>query len=173
MSETIERVTTSAAERDALAVWNAEQQTFDDYRVGDKIKSLRRTLTHGEAAQFNTFVLDIHPLSADAPYSRGQQFGRRLVAGGMTFCVGMGLVQTNNRNLFSYGYDRIRFIAPVFSDDTIYTIRTVKEKSRRKDGSRLIRFAYEVFKVDDEGDKLAMYCEHLCFVVDHTAASGR
>lgn len=167
MTESIEKVSTSAEERAAIPVWNAERQTYEEYRVGDKIKSLRRTLTHGEAAQFNTFVLDIHPLSADAPYSREQQFGRRLVAGGMTFCVGMGLVQTNNRNLFSYGYDRIRFIAPVFSDDTIYTVRTVKAKSLRKDGSRLIRFAYEIFKVDEGGDKLAIYCEHLCFVVDH------
>ena len=34
----------------------------------------------------------------------------------------------NNIHTFSYGYDKLRFIKPVFIGDTIYTIRTNLEK---------------------------------------------
>lgn len=75
--------------------------------------------------QFNALVLDMHPYVADEPFAREQGiFGRRLVAGAMVFSVGLGLVATNCRNAFSYGYDRLRFIGPVFIGDTLYTIKT-------------------------------------------------
>ena len=51
-------------------------------------------------------------------------FGRRLVAGAFVFSAGLGLVATNCVNAFSYGYDKLRFIKPVFIGDTIYSIRT-------------------------------------------------
>jgi len=49
----------------------------------------------------------------------------------MVFSVGLGLVATNCKNAFSYGYDRLRFIAPVFHRDTLYTIKTDMDKGRR------------------------------------------
>ena len=55
-------------------------------------------------------------------------FNKRLVAGAMVFSYGLGLVATNCVNSFSYGYDKLRFIKPVFIGDTIYTIRTNMEK---------------------------------------------
>ena len=48
----------------------------------------------------------------------------------MVFSYGLGLVATNCVNSFSYGYDRLRFIKPVFIGDTIYTIRTNMEKTK-------------------------------------------
>jgi acyl dehydratase len=107
---------------------------------------------------FNNLVLDMHPYVADEPFARGGLFGRRLVAGAMVFSVGLGLVATNCKNAFSYGYDRLRFIAPVFIGDTIYTIKTDMEKGPKNDSMGLYRAAYEVFK--DEGT-LVLYCEHL------------
>jgi acyl dehydratase len=61
-------------------------------------------------------------------------------------------------NAFSYGYDRLRFIKPVFIGDTIYTIRTNLDKRPRYQDLGLIRASYEVFK--NEGE-LVLYCEHL------------
>jgi acyl dehydratase len=51
-----------------------------------------------------------------------------LVAGAFVFSVGLGLVATNCVNAFSYGYDKLRFIKPVFIGDTIYTIKTDLDK---------------------------------------------
>lgn len=109
--------------------------------------------------QFNALVLDMHPYVADEPFAREQGiFGRRLVAGAMVFSVGLGLVATNCRNAFSYGYDRLRFIGPVFIGDTLYTIKTDLAKGPKNEQMGLCRSSYEVFKNDGE---LVLYCEHL------------
>ena len=58
-------------------------------------------------------------------------FGKRLVAGAFVFSAGLGLVATNCINAFSYGYDKLRFIKPVFIGDTIYSIRIQPRQERR------------------------------------------
>lgn len=74
------------------------------------------------------------------------------------FSAGLGLVATNCVNAFSYGYDKLRFIKPVFIGDTIYTIKTDLEKSPKYPDMGLYRTSYEIFKNDGE---LVLYCEHI------------
>ncbi len=142
-----------------IRIWNAEDWYWEDIVPGTQIRSLSRTLSEGESMQFNALVLDMHPYVADEPFAREQGiFGRRLVAGAMVFSVGLGLVATNCRNAFSYGYDRLRFIGPVFIGDTLYTIKTDLAKGPKNEQMGLCRSSYEVFKNDGE---LVLYCEHL------------
>lgn len=142
-----------------IPVWNAENWLYEDWEVGQKIRSLRRTISEGESHQFNTLVLDIHPYVQDQTFAEHEGiFGRRLVAGAFVFSAGLGLVATNCVNAFSYGYDRLRFIKPVFIGDTIYSIRTNLDKKPRYHDMGLIRASYEVFKGEGE---LVLYCEHL------------
>ena len=108
---------------------------------------------------FNALVLDIHPYVQDQMFAEKEGiFGRRLVAGAFVFSAGLGLVATNCVNAFSYGYDKLRFIKPVFVGDTIYSIRTNLDKTPRYKEMGLIRASYEVFKGEGE---LVLYCEHL------------
>lgn len=147
------------AEHSEIPVWNAENWFYEDWVEGHKIRSLRRTMSEGESHQFNTLVCDIHPYVQDQMFAeREGVFGRRLVAGAFVFSAGLGLVATNCVNAFSYGYDRLRFIKPVFIGDTIYTIRTNLDKKPKYDEMGLIRASYEVFKGEGE---LVLYCEHL------------
>ncbi len=142
-----------------LPVWNAENWFYEDFLVGHRIRSLRRTLSEGECAQFNLLVTDIHPYVQDEIFAGAEGlFGRRLVAGAFVFSAGLGLVATNCVNAFSYGYDRLRFIRPTFIGDTIYTIRTNLEKRPKYPDLGLIRSSYEVFKAEGE---LVLYCEHI------------
>lgn len=142
-----------------IAVWNAEDWMYEEFEVGGRIRSIRRTISEGESMQFNALVLDMHPYVADEPFARDQgRFGRRLVAGAFVFSAGLGLVATNCVHAFSYGYDKLRFIKPVFLGDTIYTIRTNLEKRPKYPDMGLVRCSYEVFKGEGE---LALYCEHL------------
>jgi acyl dehydratase len=143
----------------ALPVWNSENWFYEDFAVGHKIRSLRRTISEGESMQFNALVLDMHPYVGDQIFAETEgMFGRRLVAGAFVFSAGLGLVATNCVNAFSYGYDRLRFIKPVFIGDTIYTIRTNLDKQPKYDELGLIRASYEVFKGEGE---LVLYCEHI------------
>ena len=109
--------------------------------------------------QFNALVLDMHPYVADQMFAtREGVFGKRLVAGAFVFSAGLGLVATNCVNAFSYGYDKLRFIKPVFIGDTIYSIRANLDKKPKYAEMGLVRASYSVFKGEGE---LAMYCEHL------------
>ncbi|MGB3814496.1 MAG: MaoC family dehydratase [Shinella sp.] len=142
-----------------LPVWNSENWFYEDFEIGHKIRSLRRTISEGESMQFNALVLDMHPYVGDQIFAETEGlFGRRLVAGAFVFSAGLGLVATNCINAFSYGYDRLRFIKPVFIGDTIYTIRTNLDKQPKYDELGLIRASYEVFKGEGE---LVLYCEHI------------
>jgi acyl dehydratase len=143
----------------SIPVWNAEDWFFEDIVIGHRIRSLRRTISEGESMQFNTLVLDMHPYVADEMFAtRSGRFGRRLVAGAFVFSAGLGLVATNCVNAFSYGYDKLRFIKPVFIGDTIYTIKTDLEKAPKYPDMGLSRASYEIFKGEGE---LVLYCEHL------------
>lgn len=147
------------AEHADIAVWNAENWLYEDWPVGQKIRSLRRTISEGESHQFNLLVTDIHPYVQDQMFAASEGvFGRRLVAGAFVFSAGLGLVAANCVNAFSYGYDKLRFIKPVFIGDTIYTIRTNLDKRPKYHEMGLIRASYEVFKGAGE---LVLYCEHL------------
>jgi acyl dehydratase len=111
----------------------------------------------------------MHPYVADEIFAREQGiFGKRLIAGAFVFSAGLGLVATNCVNAFSYGYDKLRFIKPVFIGDTIYTIKTDLDKQPKYKDMGLCRASYEVFK--NEGE-LVLYCEHLQTVKYRVAES--
>src|ERR1700721_1622193 len=112
-----------------ISIWNAEDWLYEDFEVGKRARSIRRTISEGESMLFNAMVLDMHPYVADDVFAKEEGiFGKRLIAGAMVFSVGLGLMAHNNIHTFSYGYDKLRFIKPVFVGDTIYTIRTQLEK---------------------------------------------
>ena len=143
----------------AIPVWNAEDWYFEDFAAGDKIRSLRRTIAEGESMAFNSLVMDHHPYVSDERFAVEEGvFGRRLVAGAFVFSLGLGLVATNCLNSFSYGYDRLRFIKPVFIGDTIYTIRENLSKVVHNDKMGKLRVSYSVYKGEGE---LVLYAEHL------------
>ncbi len=99
---------TCPSDHAALPVWNAENWFYEDWPVGQKIRSLRRTMSEGDSHLFNALVTDIHPYVQDQMFAeREGVFGKRLIAGAFVFSAGLGLVATNCINAFSYGYDKL------------------------------------------------------------------
>ena len=147
------------AKHESIPIWNAEDWMYEDIVIGRRIRSIRRTISEGESMQFNALVLDMHPYVADEIFALEKGiFGKRLVAGAFVFSAGLGLVATNCINAFSYGYDKLRFIKPVFIGDTIYTIKTDLSKQPKYKDMGLYRASYEIFKGKGE---LVLYCEHI------------
>ena len=144
---------------DSVPLYNVEDWMYEDFEIGVKVRSISRTISEGESMLFNSLVLDMHPYVGDERFAREEGlFGKRLVAGAMVFSMGLGLMANNNTNTFSYGYDKLRFIKPVFIGDTIYTIRTHLRKEPKYDEMGLVVVSYEICKNDAE---LVLYCEHL------------
>jgi acyl dehydratase len=53
-----------AAKHKEIPVWNAENWLFEDFEVGKRARSIRRTISEGESMAFNALVLDMHPYVA-------------------------------------------------------------------------------------------------------------
>ena len=158
-------------EHKKVPLWSCEDIYWEDFEIGHQVRTIRRTISEGESMLFNTLMCDIHPYVADKIFAKEEGlFGRRLVAGALVFSAGIGLVATNWLQAFSYGYDKLRFIKPVFIGDTIYTIRTNLEKQPKYEERGLTRAKYEVFKEDGE---LVLYCEHLQTVLYRDPAAAK
>jgi acyl dehydratase len=143
----------------SIPIWNAENWHYEDFQIGERARSIRRTISEGESMMFNALVLDMHPYVADDVFATEEGvFGRRIIAGALVFSIGIGLMAHNCVHSFSYGYDRLRFIKPVFIGDTLYTIRSNLEKQPKYPDKGMVRVSYEVFKHPGE---LVLYCEHL------------
>jgi acyl dehydratase len=102
------------------------EQYFEDYRAGDSRATTGRTITEADIVFHAGHSGDFFPHHMDAEFCRGQPFGQRIAHGTMTFAIGIGLTATTiNPRAMTYGYDRLRFPAPVFAGDTLRTTVTV------------------------------------------------
>ncbi len=102
---------------------------FEDYVVGDKSTSLSRTITETDIVMHSGQVGDLHPYHMDAEFARNAPFGQRIAYGTLVFSIASGfMARAVNNRLYSYGYDRIRFVKPVFIGDTIRLEMEIVEK---------------------------------------------
>ena len=60
-----------------IPIWNAEDWHYEDFQVGQRARSIRRTISEGESMIFNALVLDMHPYVADdvSPRKKGSSAG--------------------------------------------------------------------------------------------------
>lgn len=136
---------------------------FEDYKIGQSRTSYARTVTEADIV-IHAGLGDFFPHHMDVEFCKTTEFGQRIAHGTLIFGMAMGMNATEiNPVSFSYGYDRLRFIKPVFIGDTIHTKITVKEKRdhpKHPDKGMLVE-SVEVF---NQNEVLVMVCEHLSLV---------
>ena len=102
---------------------------FEDYDIGEGRTSYGRTITETDFVVHAGHTGDFFPHHMDAEFMKTQAFGQRIAHGTMVFSIGVGLTASViNPVAFSYGYDRMRFVRPVFIGDTIHTRTTITGK---------------------------------------------
>jgi 3-hydroxybutyryl-CoA dehydratase len=95
-----------------------------------------KTITEADLVLFAGVTGDFDPIHVNEEYAKASAFGRRIVHGGLV----MGLLSTtasmmSRRSVergskavsVSLGYDRIRFLRPVFINDTLTARYTIEE----------------------------------------------
>ncbi|MEQ7127730.1 MaoC/PaaZ C-terminal domain-containing protein [Actinopolymorpha sp. B11F2] len=93
---------------------------FEDYIVGAERRTTGRTLTEADIVLHAGQTGDWFPHHVDAEWCATQDFGQRIAHGTLILSVAIGMTASEiNPVAFSYGYDRIRFIRPIFIGDTI------------------------------------------------------
>ena len=99
----------------------------------------------------------------DEEWCRKQPFGKRIAHGTLIFTVAVGLtIDEVNEYAMTYGYDRLRFVKPVFINDTIHVKVTISgKKPHKRPEYGLVTELVECFNQHEE---LVMLCEHLLLV---------
>jgi acyl dehydratase len=93
---------------------------YEDFAIGETRQTVGRTITETDFVTHAGHSGDFFPHHMDAEFCKTQAFEQRIAHGTMVFTIGVGLTATIiNPAAFSYGYDRLRFVKPVFIGDTI------------------------------------------------------
>ena len=137
---------------------------FEDYQIGLTRDTPGRTITETDivlhAGQTGNFYL----YHKDAEWCKQQPFQQRMAHGTLVFSIAIGLTAGEiNPEALSYGYDRLRFIKPVFISDTLRVRVTIKEKCdaiKRPDHGVVV----ELCEVFNQHQQTVMACEHLLMV---------
>src|SRR5579859_6574213 len=88
---------------------------FDEYKVGSIRETFGRTITEADIVMHAGQTGDFYPHHMDAEWCKSQPFGQRIAHGTLIFSVAVGMTAAEvNPEAFSCGYDRLRFIKPVF-----------------------------------------------------------
>ena len=99
----------------------------------------------------------------DEEWCKTQPFKKRIAHGTLIFSIAIGLTAgVINEVAMTYGYDRLRFIRPVFIGDTISVKVSIKEKrEHKKPGAGLV---VELVEAYNQHQELVMVCEHILLV---------
>jgi len=137
---------------------------FEDYEIGSSRKTSGRTITETDFVVHAGHTGDFFPHHMDAEFMKGTPFGQRIAHGTLVFSIGVGLTASViNPVAFSYGYDRLRFIKPVFIDDTIHSVTTITAKDddpKRPDAGRVI----ERLQVINQRGETVLAADHIYVV---------
>ncbi len=140
-----------------------QSQFLEDYVIGASRETMGRTITETDIVLHAGQTGDFYPHHMDAEWCKTQDFKQRIAHGTLIFSVAVGMTAgAINPEAFSYGYDRLRFIKPVFIGDTIRVRVTIKEKrEHKKPGFGVVSELLEVFNQHQE---TVLACEHLLLV---------
>ncbi len=137
---------------------------FEDYDIGFSRTTTGRTITETDFVVHAGHTGDFFPHHMDAEYMKTMPFGQRIAHGTLVFSIGVGLTASViNPVAFSYGYDRLRFIKPVFIGDTIKTRVTIVAKEddpKRPDAGRVI----ERCEVLNQRGEVVLAADHIYIV---------
>ena len=137
------------------------EQYFEDYEIGFSRGTMGRTITEADIVLHAGQTGDFFPHHMDAEWVKTQDFKERIAHGTLILSVAVGMTATSiNPRAFSYGYDRVRFIRPVFIGDTITVKATITEK---RDHPKKPSHGYvvELVEVANQRGETVLACEHL------------
>ena len=142
---------------------------FEDYVVGSSRQSTGRTITEADVVLHAGQTGDFYPHHMDAEWCRTQPFEQRIAHGTLIFSIGVGMTAGEiNPLAMSYGYDRLRFIKPVFLNETIKAkVRVSEKRDHPKRGTHGI--VVEALEVTNQRGDVVLFAEHLLLVQRRSA----
>ena len=138
---------------------------FEDYEVGERRTTVGRTITETDIVVHAGQTGDFFPHHMDADWCATQPFGARIAHGTLILSVAVGMTAVDiNPQSMSYGYDRIRFLKPVFIGDTIKVVAEIADKSDHKKKPDQLGYLHELVSVTNQRDETVLVLTHLYLV---------
>lgn len=141
-----------------------KEMFFEDYLTGEERETVGRTITETDVVLHAGQTGDFYPHHMDAEWCKTQPFGQRMAHGTLVFSVGVGMTAgLINPRAISYGYDKLRFVKPVFLNDTIRVRVSIKEK--REDLKReRYGIVVEALEIINQRGETVLVADHLLLV---------
>lgn len=135
---------------------------YEELQEGDSFEVGGRTISSADVNNYISLSGNTGGAHVNKDAAEAAGFDERVVHGFAVMAIQQGLAldvfKRNGGGL--YGYDKIRFIKPIYVGDTIAVQVTVEEKEDYDDDNGLVTFKREVFK-DDEDLALIATSKHL------------
>jgi acyl dehydratase len=141
---------------------------FEEYQIGNGRSTRGRTITETDIVLHAGQTGDFFPHHMDEEWCKTQPFKHRIAHGTLVFSVAVGLTAADiNEVAMTYGYDRLRFIKPVYINDTInVTLQVINKKNHKTPEYGIVTEKVEAFNQHGE---LVMVCEHILLVQKKTS----
>jgi acyl dehydratase len=128
---------------------------FDEFAVGDRFTSPRRTITQTDIINFACLSGDFNAPHVDFEFCRQQSYGEIIAHGPLVFSVAAGLLCQLGLNdgtiVAMLGVDEWRVSGPVKHGDTIHVVATVKDVRPTSKGDKgIVTFQREIFNQRNE-----------------------
>lgn len=137
---------------------NGPRATIRDLKIGDSI-AIEKTISESDVYLFAGICGDFSPNHINERYMKRSTFGTRIAQGalvvGFTSAAAAMFGIKYRVDGVSAGYDRLRFVKPVFFGDTIrihYEVARVEVERDR---------AYASLKVTNQHDDVVLVGEHV------------
>jgi oxepin-CoA hydrolase/3-oxo-5,6-dehydrosuberyl-CoA semialdehyde dehydrogenase len=131
------------------------QYHYEDIKPGMSLKTHKRTLTDTDIQNFANLTWDHFYAHTDITSLEGSIFKKRTAHGYFIISAAAGLFVYPNKGPVSanYGLEDIRFLRPLYHNDTIYVRLTCKEKRERDVNGRehpsgIVKWYVEVFDAE-------------------------
>jgi len=139
-----------------------EFKYYEEYLLGEKVKTSGRTMTDSDIRMFIGCSGSTHRLHIDKEYCAKHPIVHDcIVQGVLILAVADGLlsleVTPNKGHTMHYGHDKVRYLKPVYPGDTIHIETEIVEKKIRNDEFGVI--TWNVYVVNQDGEKVLFHID--------------
>lgn len=124
---------------------------FENFEIGNWWKSRGRTITETDIVMFSSLTGDFYPLHTDIEYAKNAFFKQRIAHGMLVLSYAVSLTKMDpDIVVANYGIDKLRFIHPVFINDTIHVELEVIDLVDKGNGTGVVTVKQTIVKQTGE-----------------------
>ena len=128
---------------------------FEDINIGQEIRTESHIVTEKDILTFAEVTRDRHPLHTDPEYCKKTEFGKPIAHGlfGLSLMEGLKAESRiyEQTSIGSLGWDEVRFLKPLFADETVHvTFKFMNKRLSRKPGRGVVTEKVKLLRQDKE-----------------------